>query len=133
MILDATNRVFESSANLSANVSHTFSSASDISRMLSGSKACPARYGRIGMIAPHRCRIRRERTLSLSVSQSPTPRGLLACFSVGDVQLYPPPPNAPNKTLMNGSGSKSPTRQHVANLVRTNPRNQHGYCIAATI
>src|SRR5262249_53056960 len=112
MILEATSRVFASSANLSANISHTFSSASDISRMLSGSKACPARYGRIGMIALHRCRIRREGASCLSVCQSPTPRGLLACFSVGDVQLSPPPPTAPNEAPMNGSGSKPPTRQH---------------------
>src|SRR5262249_50086940 len=70
-----------------------FSSASDISRMLSGSKACPARYGRIGMIALHRCRIRREAhfvSQCLSVTDAP---GLLACFSVGDGL------NTPRRTL----------------------------------
>src|SRR5215467_10078743 len=51
MILEATSLVFGSSANLSANVLHTFSSASDISRIVSGSNDWLARNGRIGIIA----------------------------------------------------------------------------------
>jgi len=49
IILDATSRVFGSSVNLNFSVSQTLSSASDICRIASGSNACPARYGVIGI------------------------------------------------------------------------------------
>ncbi len=50
MIFDATSRVAGSSTNASANFAHTFSSASDICRINSGSNAWPARTGRIGTV-----------------------------------------------------------------------------------
>ena len=66
MILEATSRVFGSSANLSANVSHTFSSASDISRIISGSNDWLARNGRIGIIAPQTFQVGAQSGLSVN-------------------------------------------------------------------
>ena len=48
MIFDGTTRVAGSSVNLSPNVSHALSSASDICRINSGSNAWPAKNGVIG-------------------------------------------------------------------------------------
>jgi hypothetical protein len=54
MIFEATSRVEGLSPELSPNFPHTVSSASDISRIASGSKALPARNGRIGTISHSR-------------------------------------------------------------------------------
>jgi hypothetical protein len=51
MIFDATSRVAGSSVKFSSNFLHTVSNAMDICRIISGSKAWPARNGRIGMTA----------------------------------------------------------------------------------
>ena len=54
MILSATRRVAGSSMAFRPKVLHTLSSASDISRIVSGSNASPERKGRIGTVSPTR-------------------------------------------------------------------------------